>query len=156
MRGYQAKSGVSFDYDSDFRGEMFILTPDGNSVKLLASDLLEFVARCYVAPLGLELVEDASVDALLRVDPVSGPSDPNSPLPIGSRIVWDAQDAPSPSILGKGPLRAGLVRGAYAHRVSNDRVFWHYVVATEDLGSLVLVSGVRIVESGPPVAGGAR
>lgn len=65
MRYYQGQKNTGFNFNGDFSGMVKIQTKDGE-VEVSASDLLEFVAYCYVLPEKIAKLEnDADYKKLL-------------------------------------------------------------------------------------------
>lgn len=62
MRTLQASDGTRFHYNSDFSGEVIVET-GGAEFRVPGDALLELVARAYVAPARISLLEDLGADS---------------------------------------------------------------------------------------------
>jgi len=65
MHTFRGNKGATFNYNSDFSGEVVINDVNGNDVKVEGSDILEFVALCYVQGKKIERLEQADYEELL-------------------------------------------------------------------------------------------
>lgn len=65
MHTFKGSEGTIFNYNSDFSGEVIINDVNGNDVKVKGSDILEFVALCYVQGKKIERLEQADYEELL-------------------------------------------------------------------------------------------
>ncbi len=65
MHTFRGNGGTTFNYNSDFSGEVIINDINGNDVKVEGSDILEFVALCYVQGKKIERLEQADYEELL-------------------------------------------------------------------------------------------
>lgn len=64
MDRFKAEQGTVFKYNSDLSGQVYIFDPS-QEVVIPVSDLLEFVAQCYVAHRKIERIEQMSTEQLL-------------------------------------------------------------------------------------------
>lgn len=64
MHTYAAAHDTVFHYNSDFSGEV-ILQRQGTTLQIPATDLLDFVAYCYVMQQRIAHIEQMDRDALL-------------------------------------------------------------------------------------------
>lgn len=65
MHTFKGNEGATFNYNSDFSGEVIINDINGNDVKVEGSDILEFIALCYVQGKKIERLEQADYEELL-------------------------------------------------------------------------------------------
>ena len=65
MHTFKGHKGTIFNYNSDFSGEIIIKDADNNEIKVEGSDILEFVAFCYVQGKKIERLEQAAYEELL-------------------------------------------------------------------------------------------
>jgi hypothetical protein len=65
---FKGDKGAIFNYNSDFSGDVFIKDVNNNDVKVEGSDILEFVAFCYVQSKKIERLEQADCEELLTGD----------------------------------------------------------------------------------------
>ncbi len=56
---------ATFNYNSDFSGEIGVRTPDGE-LRIPGKDILEFVAHCYVVRARISRIENMDWEELLR------------------------------------------------------------------------------------------
>lgn len=65
MHTFKGNEGTIFNYNSDFSGDIIIRDVNNNDVKVEGSDILEFVALCYVQSKKIERLEQADYEELL-------------------------------------------------------------------------------------------
>ncbi len=65
MHTFKGNEGATFNYNSDFSGDVIIKDINNNEVKVEGSDILEFVALCYVQGKKIERLEQADYKELL-------------------------------------------------------------------------------------------
>lgn len=65
MHTFKGNEGAIFNYSSDFSGEIIIKDLSNNEVKVEGSDVLEFVAFCYIQGKKIERLEQADYEELL-------------------------------------------------------------------------------------------
>ena len=65
MHTFKGNEGATFNYNSDFSGEVIIKDVNNNEIKIEGSDILEFVALCYVQGKKIERLEQADYEELL-------------------------------------------------------------------------------------------
>lgn len=65
MQGWQSERGTTFEYNSDFNGDVIITDSQGNRVVVPAQDLLDLVAWAYVVPQKIMRLQECSTDELL-------------------------------------------------------------------------------------------
>lgn len=62
MRTFQAEDGTLFHYNADFSGDVIVAT-GGAEFRVHGDSLLELVARAFVAPARIRLLEDLGADS---------------------------------------------------------------------------------------------
>jgi hypothetical protein len=65
MITFKGHKGIIFNYNSDFSGDVIIKDTNNDEVKVEGSDILEFVAFCYVQGKKIEMLEQAAYEELL-------------------------------------------------------------------------------------------
>lgn len=65
MHTFKGQDGVIFKYNSDLSGDVIVMVESGKVVNILGSDLVRFVAQCYVAPKKIAQLEQATADEIL-------------------------------------------------------------------------------------------
>lgn len=65
MHTFEGNEGTTFNYNSDLSGEVIIKDVNNNEVKVEGSDILEFIAFCYVQGKKIERLEQADYEELL-------------------------------------------------------------------------------------------
>ena len=66
MYNYKGSEGTNFHHNSDFSGEIIIITKDGQQFEIPGKDILEFVAYNYVRPTKISKIEDMDYKGLLK------------------------------------------------------------------------------------------
>jgi len=62
MHTFKGDKGNVFIYNSDFSGEVIVQDIAGNEVKIDGSDILDFVAYCFVLGGKIEKLDDLAID----------------------------------------------------------------------------------------------
>jgi len=64
MHNYKGSEGTSFNYNSDFSGNVIIIK-DKKQFEVSGKDILEFVAYNYIQPTKISKIEDMDYKELL-------------------------------------------------------------------------------------------
>ncbi len=67
MHTFRGKKGSIFNYNSDFSGNIIIQDVNDCEVKVDGTDILEFVAFCYIQNKKIQKIEDATYEELLTI-----------------------------------------------------------------------------------------
>jgi len=65
MHNYKGSNGTNFNFNSDFSGEVIIITKEGKQFEIPGKDILEFVAYSYIMPNKISKIEDMEYKELL-------------------------------------------------------------------------------------------
>ncbi len=65
MHTFKGNKGTIFNYNSDFSGKIIIKDINNNDAEIEGSDILEFVALCFVQGKKIERLENANYEELL-------------------------------------------------------------------------------------------
>lgn len=66
MHHYEGTNKTDFHHNSDFSGDVIIITKDGKQFEIPGQDILEFVAYTYVMSKKISVIEDMDYLQLLE------------------------------------------------------------------------------------------